>query len=158
MSLLTVAQGIRTVIGKATNYSVEGPTRNVTIGDYKVLDRGVVSAAIILYSPSKAGRTATPLSRHGGYYSMLHAFTIQVMRRYTYDETTYENILSDAWEIMTILDQYPKLGGVSTVIQSEVIAVSDPTWLGLETGDSPLFGLIELTLSVTEETPITFAE
>jgi len=156
MTFLSVAQGIRSVIAKHANYSTSGSSRNTTIGDYTVLDSGVNRAAVIVWEEqSPTGTGATPLSRHGGYYSVLHNFTVQVFHRYTFDEETVENILADGWDVMTIIDKYDTLDGTSGVVQCEVKPVGPMIW-GVSLGGVN-FAQVNLLVNVTEEFSVTFA-
>jgi hypothetical protein len=155
MSIATVAAGVKSTVALTDNFQATGSNKNVTIGDWKVLDTGVQRAVIIEYQPSDTGSEATPMSRHGAY-SALHRFVLHVFQKYEDDETTYTNLLTDAGNVLIIMDQYSKLNSTTGVVKSEVTNTSEVLFGGMINSEGPFFAIMDLTLEVTEEFDVDF--
>lgn len=152
MSILTVAQGIEKVVKKLANYTAT----NVSIGNFTILDAGVIRAAIIQYQPSSHG-PGEPPARHNQHVST-HNFLVRVHRRYEEDGTSYENLLSDASSVKAELDKYRKLDGTSGVVRALVTDSSDVFALFDTAGNGPHFLRLDLSLEVKETTTPNYQE
>jgi len=152
LSILTVAQGIETVVKKLANYT----DTNVSIGNFTVLDEGVTRAVIVQYQPSVHG-PGEPPARHNQYVST-HNFLVRVHRRYEEDGTSYKNLLSDASDVKAELDKYRKLSGTSGVVRALVTNTSDVFALFDTAGNGPYFLRLDLTLEAKETTTPNYQE
>lgn len=152
MSILTVAQGIESVVKKLSAYN----SSNTAIGNYVKLDAGVTRAIIIEYLPSTHGPGQTPA--HAGKYVSTHNFLVRIHRKYEEDGTSYENMLSDVSDVKEEIDKYRKLDGVSGVLRALVVSSGNPEALFDRNGNGPYFIRIDLTLEVKEETEPDYKE
>lgn len=159
MSISSVLAATKTVVALTTNFASSGTNRNVTIGDFKVLDKGVDRAVVIEYLPSEHGPGTSPIVTHNTYAS-IHNVVIRVYRRYREDGTTYENLVVDVDAIIAKFNEYPKLalGRTSTVIRAVVERTGDVFALFDSNGEGPYFIRIDVFLEATESVSRTPVE
>ena len=156
MSLGTIIAAVKTTVALTSGFQATGANRNVSIGDYSVLDRGTPRAVVIEVMPSDSGSAASVMSRHGTY-SDVHRIQLRLMHRYEYDETTYTNLCTDAGNILVTMDQNSTLGSTSGVLKSEIVSRSQVMYDPMPSGDGPFFAWLDMTLEVTEEYDVEFS-
>lgn len=148
MSIGTVVTGVKNTIDLADGFTITGRDKNVTIGDWKVLDSGTDKAAIVEYRPSDHGQTGLPAGhrKHASH----HKFIVHVMRKYKQDGSTYENLLADTGTVLNALNQYPRLNGTTGVVKAVANHTAEPTAM-MQDGKGPYFAMLDIQLVVTEE-------
>jgi len=146
MSIISVMQAVETVIKKNSNYDRD----NVTIGDWTPLEQGNDRVVILEYNPSEHGPGTGPPATHTRYGSR-HNVIVNIYRRYTYDGTTYENLLTDAGSVMSTINNYSKLDSASGVMKAVIRDSSDVFALGIAEEETPVYLRIYFTLEVIEE-------
>lgn len=159
MTISSVLTATKAVVALTTNYAGSGTDRNITIGDFKILDKGLDRAVVIEYLPSDHGPGTSPIATHNTYAS-IHNIVIRVYRRYREDGTTYENLVTDVGTIIAKINEYPKLnlGRTSTVIRAIVNRTGDVFALFDVNGEGPYFIRMDIFLEATEQVSRTPVE
>lgn len=148
MSDATIQARVQTLIRAIEEFDDE----DVTLGDFKVLDRGSSPYAVILPGPfSQEWLT------HDGKVRITWSVGIDVAERFLND--SYAPIVSARQLVKDQLDQYPKLNGLTGVKRAQVTEGAGLRYLYPRGGgEIPQFVIAPLTLTVVEITTITIQE
>ena len=127
------------VIKKHANYS----DTNVTIGDQRVLDRGIVTGAVV-----DGGPINSPTDHEYNYMAGVtseYSVTVYVYRKYVQDAESRADLRDDTKNVRETIDGYHRLSGNAE--SCKVTGASAPIYIGLK-GRGPSFIVRELTVSI----------
>ncbi len=130
---------LSTVVKTHRNYNDD----NVTVGDQRVLDRGVTTAVVI-----DGGPIESPADHEYNYMTgvtSVYATTVYVYRKYVQDAQSREDLRDDTQNIRETIDGYHRLDGNAE--SCKVTAISAPIYVGRQ-GDPPSFIARLLTVSI----------
>ena len=135
-----VLDALARVIKKHGNYT----NNNVTIGDHKVLSRGVATAVVI-----DGGPIDSPRDTKYGYMAGVQSTyspVVYVYRKYTEDAESRENLRNDVQNVRETIDGYHRLDGYAE--SSKAVSASAPLYIGDASGNGPFFVARRLTVSI----------
>jgi hypothetical protein len=140
-AVLTLIQAISTV-----------SSDDITRGDYSVMDSGRDNIAVIT-----PGAIDQPDARSRmSYYEW--DVLIDVIRRYIDDGSTSVSFIQWRDSIMTQLESYPTLDGVTGVLRTRIRTEGDPDDIFDDDDAGPFFKVQRLRLTITQRIDLTGGE
>ena len=137
------------IVKKHRNYNDD----NVTVGDHRVLDRGVSTAVVI-----DGGPIESPVDHEYNYQvgvTSVYATTVYVYRKYVQDAKSREDLRDDTQNVRETIDGYHRLN--ENAESCKVISASKPMYVG-KANDPPAFITRILTVSIVKMEEMELSE
>ncbi len=149
MSYETMQTGLRNVITKIAGYS----NNNVTLGDYRVLQRG--GDKVVVLSPGPFTRERLDFA--GGHQTNWDVI-VELFIKYKDDTQVHDSIRDERQNIIDKIDQYPFLDATSGCFHGMIVSGDKPAPVFGEDGSGPHYFMQEMIAKITEQTTVTEAE
>lgn len=150
MSYTTTEQALAAQLDAIAGYSTAAGTGNVTRGNYRVLERGVGSAAIIEYGGFDQERTEI-----SGGHEVQWRFDVTIFYRWGDEFTAAPGLGIMRQDIIDRINEYPLLG--TTGIFDAMVVSGDPAPQEINVG-AVKFDMEILRCHATEEVSVSYAE
>jgi len=148
MSYKVVEDGFLTLIRLLSNYNQE----NSSIGDYRILGRGVVRAVVLM----PGGIPRREVLAAPRYVHTLWVINVELYIPFLTDiSDIHEAMRVDRQELIDHIDKYPTLNKVADVVNAFITGATEPEeWIG----ESRRWWRQVLRCEVSENVTVTIAE
>ncbi len=153
MSYSSVEAAVLTLLQALTG--TFAATTDVTRGDYRILDSGADTNAVLIPGSFEQDGIA-----EGGARKSVRDWNvlIDLFRQYADDGTTWTNFETDRDAVMAQLEKYPTLNGESGVVNVVISADADPGEVFDEDDAGPFFVWQRLRIRITERADLSGGE
>lgn len=153
MSYSSVEIAVQTLMQALTGTFAS--TDDVSRGDYRILDSGADTLAVLIPGPFEQDGIA-----EGGARKSVRAWQvlIDLFRQYVDDGTTWTNFETDRDAVLAQIEKYPTLDGESGVVNIVITADADPGEVFDEDEAGPFFVWQRLRLTITERADLSGGE
>ncbi len=153
MSYATVEARVKLLLEGLTGVFTK--TRYVSRGDYRELDEGAATTAVL----TPGAFVQDGVSEGGAMKSVRDwSVLIDLFRKYLDDGTSWTNFEADRDSIMAELEKYPTLNSLAGIVKVQIQADTDPGEIFDEDDNGPFFIWQRLRVNVNERADLTGGE
>ena len=153
MSYVTVEARVKLLLEGLTG--VFPKTRSISRGDYRELDEGASTTAVLT-----PGAFIQDGVTEGGSRTTVRDWSvlIDLFRKYLDDGTSWTDFEADRDSVMSELEKYPSLNSLAGVVKVQIQADADPGEIFDENDGGPFYVWQRLRVNVNERADLTGGE